>query len=111
MLMLGVGGSKRDSTVSGLKSSSRQNKASIDAAVCHTVSKCLEKPLRESEPPPGAVLCAPGSRRQHRALRVLGAWRTKRCRVSSTRDARKLVSLSAGGGQTVFHQGSDIGAF
>lgn len=45
---------------SGLKSSSRENKSGIDAAICHTVSKCLEKPLQESKPPPGAALCVQG---------------------------------------------------
>lgn len=38
VLTLGVGGSKRDSTASGLKSSSRQNKTHIDVAIPHTVS-------------------------------------------------------------------------
>lgn len=104
------------SMASGLKSSSRQNKEGIDAAVHHTVSKCLEKPLQDSEPPPGAILCVQGLRcleargRTH-ALQLFGAQRTKCCGVSRARDAKKLVSLHAGGGQTVFHQGSDVCAF
>lgn len=45
------------------------------------------------------------------ALQLFGSQRTKRCRVSVARDAKKLVSLPAGGSQTIFHQSSDICAF
>lgn len=47
-------------TVSGLKSSFKQNKAGIDVASDHTVSKCMEKPWQEGEPPRRAVLCVQG---------------------------------------------------
>lgn len=53
----------------------------------------------------------PGSERQHPcALRLLRAWSTKCGAVSGVRNAKKLGSLHAGGGQNVFHQGSGISA-